>query len=111
MINYLRNNFTLVTARDFLGYLGDDETGNRYLSVFTYVNAASILGQPGIDVVLLQRYGYGVGLQVVNALGLVHGLITVASSNLNVQIVGFVAFSFYREGSYSAWSSASWHRS
>ena len=95
VINGMRNTFTLATAREFLGYLGDDETGNKYLSIFTYLNAASILGQPGIDVVL-KRYGYGVGLQVVNVLGLIHGVIMVSSSNLNVQVVGFVMFSFYR---------------
>jgi len=85
----------LTTARDFLGYLGDDDYNNRYLSIFTFLNAASILGQPGIDWVL-KKHGYGAGLQAVNVLGLAHGIILVASTNLNVQVFGFVIFSFYR---------------
>jgi len=91
----IRNIFTLTTARDFLGYLGDDEVDNRYLSIFVWLTPASLLGQSLIDYVL-GNYGYIVGLQVVNALGLLQGIIQVSSNNLNIQIIGFLAFSFYR---------------
>jgi hypothetical protein len=56
---------------------------------------ASILGFPLIDATL-QHYGYDGGLQLVNALAAIHGIIQVSSTNLNVQVVGFVVSSFYR---------------
>jgi hypothetical protein len=90
-----RNIFTLTTARDFLGYLGDDEQGNKYLTIFTLMTPVSILGLPFIDQVLT-RYGYHTGLQCINALALIHGTIQVSTENLNVQILGFVVFSFFR---------------
>ena len=44
----------------------------------------------------MNRFGYHVALQVVNILAIVHGIIKVCFANLNVQIVGFVAFTFFR---------------
>ena len=90
-----RNIWVLTTTRDFLAYLGDDETGNRYLKIFTLLTPASVLGLPFVDIIL-QRYGYGVGLGVVNLLAIIQGVIQVSSANLNVQIIGFVFYSFYR---------------
>lgn len=90
-----RNIWVLTTTRDFLAYLGDDETGNRYLKIFTLLTPASVLGLPFVDIIL-QRYGYGVGLGVVNLLAIIQGIVQVSSSNLNVQIIGFVFYSFYR---------------
>jgi len=95
MIHIARNIFVLTTARDFLAFLGDDETGNRYLSIFSMLTPASIIGIPFVDYIL-RRYGHHGGLQLVNLLGFAHGVITVFSSNLNLQILGFVLFSFYR---------------
>ena len=90
-----RNIWVLTTTRDFLAYLGDDETGNRYLKIFTLLTPASVLGLPFVDIIL-QRYGYGVGLGVVNLLAIIQGIVQVSSANLNVQIIGFVFYSFYR---------------
>lgn len=90
-----RDVFNLTTARDFLAYLGDDETGNKYLTIYTLLTPASILGLPVLDFVLT-RYGYYAGLQTVNALALGQGIIMVSSDNLNVQVLGFVFASFFR---------------
>lgn len=89
------NIFTLTTARDFLAYLGDDETGNKYLTIFTLLTPASILGLPFMDWILIHR-GFHAGFQSINFLALVHGIIKVSSDNLNVQVIGFVVFSFFR---------------
>ena len=90
-----RNIFTLTTARNFLGYLGDDDMNYRYLTIFTLLMPASLLALPFVDVIL-GKYGYRAGLQTVNILALIHGLIQVCSDDLNVQIIGFVAFTFFR---------------
>jgi len=94
-IQVTSNQWTLTTTRDFLAYLGDDEYNNRYLTIFTLLTPASLLGVPLVDLVV-QRYGFVGGFQTVNALSLAYNLVRVASDNLNVQILGFVFFSFYR---------------
>ena len=94
-IHGTKNNFTLTTARDFLGYLGDDETGNKYLTIFTLMTPVSILGLPFMDFIL-NHYGYHAGFQSINVLSLAHGITMVSSDNLNVQILGFFIFSFFR---------------
>lgn len=90
-----RNIFALTTARNFLGYLGDDEMNYRYLTIFTLLMPASLIALPFVDIVL-GKYGFHAGLQSVNILALLHGLIQVCSKDLNVQIFGFVAFTFFR---------------
>ena len=94
-IHGTQNNFTITTARDFLAYLGDDETGNKYLTIFTLLTPVSILGLPFMDFVL-NHYGYAAGFQCINILSLAHGIIMVSSDNLNVQVLGFLIFSFFR---------------
>ena len=89
------NVWTLTTARDFLKYLGDDETGNKYLTIFTLLTPVSLLGLPFVDIVL-HKYGFHAALQCINILAIIHGTIKVSSENLNVQIVGFLVFSFFR---------------
>jgi hypothetical protein len=89
------NVWTLTTARDFLKHLGDDEYGNRYLTIFTLMTPVSLVALPFEDVAI-HKYGFAWALQGVNCLGMLHGIVKVASTNLNVQIVGFVIFSFYR---------------
>jgi hypothetical protein len=56
-----RNLFTLTTARDFLGYLGDNEKGNLYLSIFILLLPASMVALPFIDVIL-EKYGFHIGI-------------------------------------------------
>lgn len=90
-----RNNFALTTARNFLGYLGDDDMNYRYLTIFTLLMPASLLALPLVDIVL-GKYGFHAGLQSVNILALLHGIIQVCSEDLNVQMFGFVAFTFFR---------------
>jgi MFS family permease len=94
-IHATRDMFNLTTARDFLAFLGDDETGNKYLTIYTLLTPASILGLPILDFVLT-RHGYHAGLQTVNGLALVQGIIMVSSDNLNVQVLGFIFASFFR---------------
>lgn len=93
-VHLARNNYIMATARDFLAALGDDEEGNKYLSLFTGSSAMSLVGVPFIDIVI-GKYGFPAALQAVNVLGSIHGIIQVASKNLDVQAVGFVVFSFY----------------
>jgi hypothetical protein len=93
-----RNMFMLTTARDFLAYLGDDD--NKYLTIFTLMMPVSILGFPLVDAAL-HRFGYHGGLQLVNALAAIHGIIQVSSTNLIVQVLGFLVFSFYRSFLFS----------
>jgi len=87
--------WNLTTMRDFLAYLGDDELDNKYLTIFALMMPVSILGLPFVDTVVL-RFGFTGGLQGVNVLALSYSAIKVLSTNLNVQIVGFILFSFYR---------------
>jgi len=93
--NVARNIFVLTTARDFLAYLGDDATGNKYLTIFTLLMPASVLGLPCVDVAI-KRFGWNAGFQLINVLAIAHGIIQVASDNLNVQVLGFIIFSCYR---------------
>ena len=93
--HHSRNTWTLTTSRDFLAYLGDDETGNKYLAIFTLLTPASVLGLPFVDKIV-HKFGFAAGLHVVNALAIGQGIIQVSSDNLNVQVVGFVLYSFYR---------------
>jgi hypothetical protein len=46
--------------------------------------------------VAIHKFGFAWALQGVNFLGLMHSIIKVSSTNLNVQVVGFVVFSFFR---------------
>ena len=89
------NIFTLITARDFLAYLGDDATGNQYLSIFVLLTPVSILGLPVMDYIL-NRYGYHAGLQSINVLAISYGIVKVASDSLRVQVFGFLLFSMFR---------------
>jgi hypothetical protein len=89
------NTFTLGTTRDFLAYLGDDETGNLYLSLFVLMTPVSLLGLPFVDIIL-NRYGYHAGLQSINVLALSYSVVKVSSDNLNVQVLGFLLFSIFR---------------
>jgi MFS family permease len=87
--------FTMTTERDFLAYLGDDEYGNKYLSIFTLLTPVSICGVPFVGK-MLDKYGFHAGLQTVNLLGCLYQIIKISSQNLNVQVAGFVIFSFFR---------------
>jgi len=89
------NIFTMITARDFLAYLGDDATGNKYLSIFVLLTPISILGLPVMDYIL-NRYGYHAGLQSINVLAISYGIVKVASDSLRVQVFGFLLFSMFR---------------
>eukprot|EP00536_Pseudo-nitzschia_multiseries_P001066 jgi/Psemu1/250191/estExt_Genewise1Plus.C_130092 len=97
----ISNLWTLTAARDFLGSLGDDQYGNRYLGIYTLMTPISITALPFLDVVI-NRFGFHAALQSVNALAMVHGIIRVSSTDLNVQILGFVVYSFFRCFLYAA---------
>lgn len=94
------NHWTLTTARDFLGMLGDDAYGNRYLSIFTLLTPFSIIALPFLDTVI-NKFGFHAALQSVNVLAIIHGIIKVWIPSLDVQIVGFVVFTFFRCFLYS----------
>jgi hypothetical protein len=89
------NVYALGTARDFLAYLGDDETGNLYLSLFVLMTPVSLLGLPFMDYIL-NEYGYHAGLQSINVLALSYSVVKVSSDSLNVQVLGFLLFSMFR---------------
>ncbi|GAX09316.1 hypothetical protein FisN_32Hh012 [Fistulifera solaris] len=89
------NLWTLTTTRDFLAHLGDDALDNRYLSIFTLLTPVSLVGTPAVDWAL-RKFGYPGAFQFINLLSLGSMVIRVSSTNLNVQILGFVLFSFYR---------------
>jgi hypothetical protein len=85
----------MATSRGWLGSLGDDEYDNKYLLIFTGLSALSIVGLPFLDPII-GRYGWHVAFQSINLLSLAHGIVQLSSENLNVQILGFCIFSFYR---------------
>jgi hypothetical protein len=88
-----RNQFMLTSSESFLTDLGDDD--NKYITIFALIMPASIVGFPFVDFAL-GRYGYHASLQLINVLAVIHGIIQVSTSNLNIQVIGFVVFSFYR---------------
>ena len=94
-IHFCNNAFTLTTARDFLAYLGDDDVNNKYLTIFTLLTPASVCGVPFVDR-CIRKYGFAVAFQAINVLALTFSVIKVSSTNLNVQVLGFVVFSFFR---------------
>jgi hypothetical protein len=89
------NQWALTVSRDFLASLGDDEVNNKYLTIFTLLLPASLIAVPFTDEIVA-RYGFHGGFQTVNALGLGYSLVRLLSDNLDVQIVGFILFSFFR---------------
>lgn len=89
----IRNQFMLTSSESFLEDLGD--TDDLYITIFALIMPASIIGFPFVDYAL-GKYGYHASLQLINVLGVIHGLIQVSTDNLNVQVFGFVVFSFYR---------------
>ena len=95
-IHMAGTDFTLTTTRDYLAYLGDDELGNRYLSVFIALSPASLLAVPFLDFVL-NRIGLYGAFQIINALSMLYLAIRVFHDQLDgLQELGFWVFSFYR---------------
>jgi hypothetical protein len=99
VIHMASNQWVLTTTRDFLGYLGDNEVNNKYLTIFTLIMPASLAALPFTDETI-HRFGFHGGFQAINILALGYSLIRLLSDNLNVQIIGFVLFSFYRSFLY-----------
>lgn len=114
------NQWTLTTTRDFLATLGDDEVDNKYLTIFTLLFPASLAALPCTDFIY-SKYGFHGGelssgrslrlsvqsdvslspfsfaaFQAINALALGYSLVRLLSDDLNVQILGFLLFSFFR---------------
>jgi len=87
--------FVSTSSRDFLGSLGDDATGFRYLSLFSITAPLSLLGLPLVDL-FIEKKGYIFAIQMVNVFALIHGSILIGTSSLNIQVVGFVVFAIYR---------------
>jgi hypothetical protein len=94
-IQVTTSHFMIVTARDHLAYLGDDRHHNKYLSIFTLLLPASLVAVPAVDYALM-KFGFGGGFIGINLLALGYLLVRLCSDSLNVQIIGFVLFSFYR---------------
>ena len=89
------NQWTLTTTRDFLASLGDDEENNKYLTIFTLLSPASLVAAPFGDSITA-KYGFQGGFLVINALAIGYNLVRLLSDDLNVQIIGFILFSFFR---------------
>jgi hypothetical protein len=79
----------------FLAYLGDDDYHHLYLSIFTTILPISITGVPFVDYII-QIYGFHVGFQTINILSILQNMIQLVSTDLNVQIIGFVLFTYLR---------------
>lgn len=94
-IHQLNNIYTLATAQDFLAYLGDDQLDNKYLTVFTFLLPVSVVSIPCVDYIL-RHYGHYVGFQIINVLAVAYSCVKLFGTNLNIQIIGFIIFSFYR---------------
>jgi len=94
-IHVVSNQWILTTARDFLASLGDDEVGNKYLTIFTLLMPVSLVGIPFVDFVIV-HYGFIGGFHTINALALAYNLVRLTSDDLNVQIASFIFFSFFR---------------
>ena len=88
-----RSTFVLSTAKGFLAHLGDDD--HVYLRIFTLLQPASIVGLPFLNWVI-RTHGYSMALKLIVVMGALQGVIQLISTNLNVQVVGFILFSFYR---------------
>ena len=94
-IHVLGNRWILVTTREFLAFLGDDELNNRYLFIFTILAPASLVAVP-IMYTIVNIFGYSGGFQMINVFAMIHFLIRILSTDLNAQIVGFLFFSLFR---------------
>lgn len=88
-------NWNTATQKEFLEDLGDDESDYLYLTVFTLLSPVSILGSPVIDKIIL-LFGWNGALQSINILAVAYMSVKVASKSLDVQILGFLIFVFYR---------------
>jgi hypothetical protein len=82
----MENQWNLTTQRDFLAYLGDDEQDNKYLTIFTLLMPASIVGLPFVDAAITQ-YGFVGGLQGINLLGLAYNVIKVRRQSVDGELV------------------------
>jgi hypothetical protein len=76
------NQWNLSTQRDFLAHLGDDEQDNKYLTIFTLLMPASIVGLPFVDAAIT-HYGFAGGLQSINLLALAYNVIKVRTQLTN----------------------------
>ena len=92
-IHCSRINFVLTTSREFLRYLGDDATGNQYISILSWSSPLALLGLPLVDWIL-ETYGYGVGLQCINFIAILHGIV-LCYFDLKMQIIGFLLLALY----------------
>jgi MFS family permease len=93
------NEWTTTTTRDFLAFLGDDELDNKYLRIFTLMMPISLVAVPFTDA-MLRYFGFHGAFQAINVLALGYSFIRLFSDNLNVQILGFFIFSFFRSFMY-----------
>ena len=98
-IHSASSQWNMATQRDFLAYLGDNTDGNQYLSIFTLIMPMSILAMPFGDAIV-QRFGYVAALHTINVLAVGYTLIKLLSTNLKVQVAGFVIFAFFRSFLY-----------
>ena len=94
-LHLARMSFTLTTAKDFLGSLGDNAIGNKYLSILSLSTPIVLLGLPLVEL-FVKNWGYIFALQSINVVGISHGLVLLTTTNLNAQVVGFILFMFYR---------------
>jgi hypothetical protein len=90
-IQYTSYQWNMSTMREFLAYLGDDEDGNRYLTIFTLVLPAGIFALPLVDAIII-HFGFAGAFQCINGLALGYTMVKVCSNSLSVQIVGFLLF-------------------
>ena len=86
-------NWNTSTQKDFLLDLGDDD--HTYLFIFTLLTPLSVIGAMFVDYMILS-FGWNLSLQSINVLAVSFLSVKIVSTDLNVQIIGFVLFAFYR---------------
>ena len=84
------------TTKQFLDFLGDD---GWCLVIFAFMAPVSVLTIP-ITNAIVSRLGFAGAFQAVNLLAVAHFSVRIFSDNLNLQIVGFVLFTMFRNLMY-----------
>jgi len=97
-IHILRCNYYIMTADDFLRYLGDSK--GFYANIFSFVLPSGIVFVPLIELTLV-KFGIPKTLHLTNILGLIFGALLLVSS-LKVQVAAFVIFTCFRAYLYSS---------
>lgn len=102
VVHLVRSNLYLGTAEQHLTNLGDGEEDNLYAQIFQLSLPLSCVALPAVSFAL-ERYDFTVAFHTVNALGALHGALTLVPV-LEAQPAAFLVYTFYRAFLYSVLS-------